>query len=216
MRAAIMQPNFIPWMGYFKLIEYCDLFIFLDDVEYSKNTWHNRNNLLLRDGSIYLWTLPVTVTSNSTKLNETFVNLKSLKIQKLKSLLVQNYKKSENYEMIECILSVIQDNNIPLSVVNETIIKHMMQYLGIETPTLKSSDLMVQGVRSEKLIRLLDHTGAKTYVSVMGAQSYMELDNFSNDFNGEVEFFKYSCKYSLCKLGHSEHNLSALNLILDV
>jgi len=89
MRVSIMQPNFIPWMGYFKLIENSDIFIFLDNVEYSKNSWHNRNRLLLSDGSIYTWTLPIRASNSKQYFNETFIEQKSLKLKKINNLIYE-------------------------------------------------------------------------------------------------------------------------------
>ena len=142
MRVAIMQPNFIPWMGYFKLIETSDLFIFLDDVEYSKNTWHNRNNLLLSDRSIYLWTLPIRASSSKQNFNNIFIDQNSLRINKLKNLLSQNFKKSANFDIFEKILDIIADQSLPLSIVNENIIKLMSIYLGITTNTQRASEVL--------------------------------------------------------------------------
>ena len=59
MKIAIMQPNFIPWLGFFEPMRAVDTFVLPDDVEFSKNTWHNRNRLLLKDGSVFTWTVPI-------------------------------------------------------------------------------------------------------------------------------------------------------------
>lgn len=215
MRVAIMQPNFIPWMGYFKLIETSDLFIFLDDVEYSKNTWHNRNNLLLNDGSIYLWTLPIRASSSKQNFNNIFIDQNSLRINKLKNLLRQNFKKSANFDIFERVLDIVEDQSLPLSIVNENIINLMSTYLGITTNTQRASEVLSEGMRSEKILGLLKEVGASTYIAVDGAKSYMMEDGFEEFFPGEIEFFKFSCEYSRQKLDGRQDNLSALNYILD-
>ena len=187
MRVAIMQPNFIPWMGYFKLIETSDLFIFLDDVEYSKNTWHNRNNLLLSDRSIYLWTLPIRASSSKQNFNNIFIDQNSLRINKLKNLLSQNFKKSANFDIFEKILDIIADQSLPLSIVNENIIKLMSIYLGITTNTQRASEVLSEGMRSEKILGLLKEVGASTYIAVDGAKSYMMEDDFEEFLNRKRE-----------------------------
>ena len=52
MKYAIMQPNFLPWAGYFNLLKKVDEFIFFDDVQFSKNSWNNRNLILLKNKKI--------------------------------------------------------------------------------------------------------------------------------------------------------------------
>ncbi len=215
MRVAIMQPNFVPWLGYFKLIETSDLFIFLDNVEYSKNTWHNRNNLLLSDGSIYLWTLPIRASCSKQNFNNIFVDQNSLRINKLKNLLSQNFKKSVNFDIFDKLLDIVTDSTLPLSMVNENIINIMSTYLGITTNTLRASEILSEGSRSEKILGLLEEVGASTYIAVDGAKSYMMEDGFEEFFPGKIEFFKFSCEYSRQKLDERQDNLSALNYILD-
>ena len=215
MRVAIMQPNFVPWLGYFKLIETSDLFIFLDNVEYSKNTWHNRNNLLLSDGSIYLWTLPIRASCSKQNFNNIFVDQNSLRINKLKNLLSQNFKKSVNVDIFDKLLDIVTDSTLPLSMVNENIINIMSTYLGITTNTLRASEILSEGSRSEKILGLLEEVGASTYIAVDGAKSYMMEDGFEEFFPGKIEFFKFSCEYSRQKLDERQDNLSALNYILD-
>ena len=58
MKIAIMQPTFLPWIGYFKLISEVDTFIFFDDAQYSKSSWHNRNRILVKNHINWL-TLPI-------------------------------------------------------------------------------------------------------------------------------------------------------------
>ena len=216
MRVAIMQPNFIPWLGYFKLMQSVDLFIFLDDVEYSKNSWHNRNKIFLRDSTIYTWTLPVSIPHRTSKFNEVYVNQNSLKLKKIKGLVDQNFKKKTNYKIFEEIYSTISTIDNKLSDVNIKVIKIMMKYLQLDVPTVRSSDMISSGKRSEKLLTLLNSVGATTYVAVQGAKDYMLLDDFTGKFGHHVEFFNFSCTYSSAKTGQIGENLSALNYILDV
>ena len=58
MISSIMQPTFLPWLGYFQLINSVDKFVFLDDVQYSKGSWHNRNQILLSGKKQWI-TIPI-------------------------------------------------------------------------------------------------------------------------------------------------------------
>ena len=69
-KCSIMQPHFFPWSGYFNLINKCDIFIFLDDVQFSKNSWQVRNKLFVNK-SIKWITVPTKKSSlKNTKINE--------------------------------------------------------------------------------------------------------------------------------------------------
>jgi hypothetical protein len=216
MRVAIMQPNFIPWLGYFKLIENVELFIFLDDAEYSKNTWHNRNRLLLKDNTIYTLTLPLSNHNNNSKFNEIYLNYNALNFKKLTRLINQNFKNRNNYKIFSQIFEVLCEENLPLSELNIKIIQLMMDYLGVSVNTEKSSNLEMVGKRSERILKILKAVNATTYVSVDGAKQYMETDGFYDAFEHRVEFFQYSCNYSLERTRNADIKLSALNYILDL
>jgi len=216
MRVAIMQPNFIPWLGYFKLMENVDLFIFLDDAEYSKNTWHNRNRLLLKDNTTYTLTLPLSSYKINSKFNEIYLNHNAFNFRKFTRLINQNFKNKNNYEIFAKIFEILSEKNQPLSELNIQIIHLMMDYLGIVTDTEKASNLELVGKRSERILKILKSVNATTYVSVDGAKHYMEMDGFYDAFEYRVEFFQYSCNYSLERTRNADIKLSALNYILDL
>ena len=211
-----MQPNFIPWLGYFKLIETVDLFIFLDDAEYSKNTWHNRNRLLLKDDTIFTFTLPLNSHRNNSKFSEIYINHQAFNLGKIIKLIDQNFKNKNNYRIFTKIFEILSDQTLPLSEINIKVIQLMMDYLGISVSTEKASNLVLDGRRSERLLKILKSVNATTYVSVGGAKHYMETDGFFDNFVHHVEFFQYSCQYSLEKTPNADVKLSALNYILDL
>ena len=70
MKCSIMQPHFLPWIGYFNLIAQSEKFIFLDDAQFSKNNWHNRNRIL--NNNLPLWiSVPIKSGNLKKKINET-------------------------------------------------------------------------------------------------------------------------------------------------
>ena len=76
-----MQPTYLPWAGYFNLIAQVDVFVFLDDAQFQKNSWHNRNRILLNHGTHWI-TVPVNRKALSQTINKSSVDEK------------QNWKKS--------------------------------------------------------------------------------------------------------------------------
>ena len=74
-KCAIMQPHFFPWSGYFNLISKVDKFVFLDDVQYSKNSWQNRN-YILTNKKRFLINIPVNKSSLDTNIKDKLINKK--------------------------------------------------------------------------------------------------------------------------------------------
>lgn len=85
-RAAIIQPNFFPWVGYFEIIKFVDIFIILDDVQYNKRDWRNRN-FISNNGTKLSITIPVqTKNKYSQKINETKISGNSWKNEIIKNI----------------------------------------------------------------------------------------------------------------------------------
>ena len=111
MRVAIMQPSFIPWLGYFALIKSVDKFVFLDDVQFDKRSWQQRN-YIFNNNSPFLLTVPVFSKGKmSQKINETVIDESSkYKNKHLKSI-VQAYSKAPFKKQVEELLRSSYDRN---------------------------------------------------------------------------------------------------------
>lgn len=83
MKLGIMQPYFFPYIGYWQLMTHVDTFVLLDDVNYIKRGWINRNNILL-NGKAHLFTIPIEGASQNKLIMETKMNF--LKMQRIKWL----------------------------------------------------------------------------------------------------------------------------------
>mgnify|MGYP001969097226 CR=1 FL=1 len=95
-----MQPTYLPWLGYFELIENCNIFIYLDDVQYVKKSFHNRNKIKTKDGQLFLNVPILTKGRLNQKINETRINnginwkrkhFKSIEINYCKAAYYNNY-----------------------------------------------------------------------------------------------------------------------------
>ena len=210
-----MQPNFIPWLGYFELMRLADQFVLLDDAQYSKNTWHNRNNLMLKDNSVFCWALPLSNIRSSSTFNGLYVNQSAINFKKLRKLFYQNFAGSKNYYLLEEIINYIQKDELTFAGLNEAILLLIKDCFNITTKIVKASDLNVSGQRSQRIINICKKLGASSYLATKGAQEYMEKDDFKNLFSGKIEYFQYTCGYSLKKTKSEQIKLSALDYLLD-
>ena len=101
MRIAIMQPTYLPWLGYFELIENCDIFVYLDDVQYVKKSYHSRNKIKTKNGELLLSVPIITKRRFSQKINETCINNEINWSRKhFKTIDINYFDKSKNIKLL--------------------------------------------------------------------------------------------------------------------
>ncbi len=177
---AILQPSYLPWLGYFDQIARSDLFVLYDDVAYDKHGWRNRNRIKGGDAPLWL-TVPVLNRGRTgQKLCEVEIdNTKNWQTKHLKSL-TQYYHRSRYYHEV---MGLMEDGlNSPASrLVGLTIglIRQLMDYLSIRTPLVRSSELDIPGERTERLVRLCNHFEATRYLTGDAAKSYLDETQFT-------------------------------------
>ena len=174
---AIHQPNFIPWIGYFNKIAHADIFIFLDDAQFSKNSFINRNRIKTVQGAQWL-TLPVNVRFGQLIREVGFANQTWPK-KHLKTI-EQNYKKApafeEYYPPFKVLIENTQYENI--SELNISIIEHISKWLELKTDFYHSSKLKVEGMGDDRLISLVKAVNGNVYLSGKGGAKYQNPDKF--------------------------------------
>ena len=175
MRVAIMQPTWLPWMGYFDLIDQVDLFVFLDTVQFTNRSWQCRNRIKTKQGRKWI-SLPVsTGTREDTTLNTALV-YPEYRMRKFLKTLQQEYSgarafKSEFPGLTEH-LSDISDGAC-LAEVNIDFIHFAMDRLQIPTQTVRAETLPEFDGRVMRLIEICRLFNADTYVSAPGSADYI-------------------------------------------
>jgi len=190
MRVAIHQPEHFPYMGFFQKMQACDLFIILDDVKYKKNNFQNRNKFLNSSGVDEWFTVPVEKKATSKLIKDVVVSNDSSWRRKLLAKIQQNMKVD---------VSEIYDSSRLIDI-NMKSICWSMNHLKINTPFIFSSNLFVDGSKSELLANMVRMVGGTTYISGSGGKDYLKMEYF----NGiDVEFFEpdipnyYSVLYNI-------------------
>ena len=179
MKCAIMQPTFLPWAGFFNLISDVDTFVFLDDAQLQKNSWHNRNRILVNQNAHW-----ISVPVKREKLGQTIAETKLDDSQRWRSkhvkLLQQVYSKHPFSKDILELCEILQkDDSIHLAELNIRLIKWFLFKMEISTTIVLASDLNIEGKRTERLINILKKLKASSYLSPKGAKEYLEEDGFS-------------------------------------
>ena len=219
MKCSIMQPTYLPWSGYFNLIYNTDVFIFLDDAQYSKGSWHNRN--LIINNSKKKWiTIPLKKNKLKTNLNKIYLyDLEEWKKDHI-SLLRQSYIKHPFYDSLEEIFNffLTLKTNI-LSELNISIIKFICEKLLITNKFIQSSHLEVKKQeRTDKLIDLLENFNVTEYLSPHGSMAYLLKDNFNYKTKINLKFSNYKTReYPQHSSKNSYHDkLSIIDIIANL
>ena len=189
-RVAIMQPYFLPYVGYFQLINSVDQFVIYDDIKYTKKGWINRNRFLL-NGSDSLFSIPISKASDSLNVNKRTIS-ETFDRAKLFNQFRGAYAKAPHYtEVAELIEKIVYfpDGNLFEYIKNSVI--QVCNYLEIKTPIITSSDLDVgTNLKSEtKVLAICKALGATEYVNPVGGIELYKQNTFESQ-NINLYFLK--------------------------
>lgn len=178
MKAAIIQSNYLPWKGYFDIIHDVDVFVFLEDVQYTHRDWRNRNKVKTPGGVKWL-TVPVLGGINQL-IHEAKIDYSQDWREKHKQTIHHSYASAPYYDSYKLeIFEILSKKFNFLSELNIFSIKKISKILGIETKFFNSKDLHIDGIKDDKLINICQTIGADSYLSGPAARNYIENDKFS-------------------------------------
>ena len=195
-RVAILQSNYIPWKGYFDIIHDVDLFVFYDDVQYTKNDWRNRNRIKTQNGAAWL-TIPT-----GTDIDRLICEVSLLDTRWAKNhykTLVQYYSKAPFFRQYQSLLEdvYLARRWATLSELNQYFIQIIArECLGITTEFADSRSYGASGKCLDRLLNLLKKTGAEEYISGPAAKGYIDKSHFEaagiqlvyKDYSGYPEY----------------------------
>ncbi|WP_419770588.1 MAG: WbqC family protein [Candidatus Marinarcus sp.] len=212
---AILQSNYIPWKGYFDLINMVDEFVFYDEVQYTKNDWRNRNKIKTLQGVQWL-TIPVKQESLEQKIKDTKISDKKWNIKHWRTL-SQNYSKANYYKEYKDIFEelYLTCNEEYLSQINYKFISTINDILGIKTKLRYSSEFELIDGQTEKLLSICKQCESNKYLSGPAAKDYFN-ESLAKQENIKIEWMNYS-EYKEYEQLHPpfEHGVSILDLIFN-
>lgn len=214
MKVAIHQPQYLPWPGYFNKMLNCDIFVFLDDVQYKKNEWQNRNRIKSFNGEMWL-TVPVHYKFGQ-KINEIKIDNKIFWRKDHIKAIRYSYQKakffSEFYPYIENLLKKEYELLIEINIDS---VKMVLDYLGIKKKTLRSSELKIEEKKTSRLVSICKQLSGDVYISGSGAKDYLMIEEFEK--NGiKVVFQEYSTPCYPQLFGEFIPNLSIIDMIFNI
>jgi hypothetical protein len=215
-KVAIIQSNYIPWKGYFDIINQVDEFILLDDVQYTRRDWRNRNMVKTGNGLQWL-TIPVNVKDNYlAKINEVTIADKQWPVKHW-AVIKQNYAKAAYFKQYREVFEelYLQTQEEYLSGVNYRFIAAMNNLLGITTKISWSTDFGAPEGKNERLVELCKKAGANEYISGPAAKDYLNEELF-NAQQIQVTWMDYSGYKPYGQLYPPfEHGVSVIDLIFN-
>lgn len=212
-KVAILQSNYVPWLGYFQLIDSVDEFILYDDVQFTKNDWRNRNRIKTPQGAQWL-SIPVG-KSIDRRIRD--VEVSAPWRENHWKTLELNYRRAPAFnETAKWLQPLYLESQLTnLSAINKSFIEAICRELGIRTRITSSSDYELIGDRNERLVNLCLQASATHYFSGPAAKAYLDPQKFS-DHSISVEWFEYPDQKPYPQLwGGFVEGLSALDFLMN-
>lgn len=212
-----MQPTYLPWSGYFNLIQSVDKFVFLDDVQFEKQSWQSRNRLL-QNGRELLLSIPIKKHALSSSIHQIDVNNLENWQQKQLTSLKQSYARSPYLEDVLTVLEpIFLESKKALIDYTIPIIKEFSLRLGFEVEWYRSSEITTQGNRSEKLVEICQFLNCNQYVSPVGSKSYLNADGVFAKSSVELVYQYFQPKpYTQIKTVDFVSHLSIVDVIANI
>jgi hypothetical protein len=178
-KLAIMQPYFLPYIGYFQLIASVDKFVIYDNIKYTKKGWINRNRML-QNGADKIFSIPLAKASDRLDIVEREIS-PDFSRQKLLSQFRGCYLKAPYFEdvwpLIESIV-LFQDENLFRYIENSIVL--ICDYLDIDTEIIVSSTVAANHdlISQDRVLALCEALGANTYVNASGGMELYSKEIF--------------------------------------
>lgn len=216
MKLAIMQPYFLPYIGYFQLLKAVDQFIVYDNIEFSKKGWIQRNRILM-EGKDYLFSLTLKKDSDYLNINErTLAESFSKTKDKILRIIDSAYRKAPYYQKVipvieECICC--EKRNLFDFIYNS--LQVIKNYFEIKTEFIISSTVRIESglSGSERVIALCKAMKCSKYINAIGGQKLYNKADFLK--HGIELFFIKTGQFSYQQFGNGFiPNLSIIDLMM--
>jgi WbqC-like protein family len=190
MIATIHQPQFMPWLGFYGKVACADALVLLDNVQFKKGEFQNRNRLRTPKGTTWL-TVPVLQHMGQT-LAEVEINnqvdWRKKHLATLRTLYSGTPGFAKLFPEIEAIYSRQWERLVPLA---EATVRLMLDYLGMDIPVYVASQMDVNETEpTRRLIRLCEQLGASHYIAGINGPSYMDMTQWDQS-DVEVVLHRY-------------------------
>lgn len=218
MKVVIIQPSFLPWRGYFHLIQRSDIFVFYDDVQYDKHSWRNRNIIKTNNGPQWITVPVLTKNKFGEKIDEIQINNASGGAwrRKIWNSIYHNYGKAKYFDKFSHFFADLfskEWNKLCELDIYATI--GICDMLGIKRNFYRSSELGISGEKIPRLINICKKFGANHYISGPTARDYISSDEEFVHSGIKLEFHNYDYPKYQQLYGNFISNVSIIDLLFN-
>jgi len=216
MIVGAIQPGYMPWLGFFDIMNRADVFVVEDCLQYTKQDWRNRNRIRSANGAAYL-TVPVKKGPAERKINEVEIDSNQPWRQKHLNMLRQNYARAPYWKHYQQILEEVYATHWQMLIdLDMWWIEFIAHELGIQTPLVKLSqlDLSFSTDKTGSLIALTKKLNGDSFLEGASGQSFLDAVRFSEE-GLTIIFQDYQCKPYHQQYEPFMSHLSAIDLILN-
>lgn len=212
---TVLQPGYLPWLGFFDQMRRSDVFVYYDDVQYDKHGWRNRNRIKAPTGPAWL-TVPVLDSGrHGQAILDAEIDNRLPWARKHLGSIRQYYAQAPGFDAaypeLESLLKRPWRYLVDLDL---TLADWLGGRLGVRGTIARSSELGIRGERSRRLLEICRHFGADRYLSGNAAQSYLEVELFAAE-GIQVEWQNFRHPVYPQRYGEFLSHLSALDLLLN-
>ena len=215
MTVVVLQPGYLPWLGFFDQMRRADVFVYYDDVQYDTHGWRNRNRIKTQHGPLWL-TVPVRHSGLSKpRILDVDIDARTNWARKHVASIRQAYAGAQfAKQYVPALEEVLTRRWERLVDVDLAVAGLMAGWLGVQPRVERVSTLRIDGGQSERLINICRHFGATRYLSGSAAREYLDVPLFER--NGiEVEWQDFVHPVYPQLHGEFVPYLSAVDLILN-
>jgi hypothetical protein len=212
---VVLQPSYLPWLGFFDQMRRADVFVYYDDVQFDKHGWRNRNRIKSAAGPQWL-TVPVRHHGlDKPRILDVEIDNRAPWARKHIGGIRQCYAKApyvgRYLPELEELLQRPWERLVDLDL---AVAEQMCTWLGLQRRTVRSSELGIGGERSERLLKICQHFQASRYVSGNAAQAYLDVELFARH-GIAVEWQNFEHPVYPQQHGEFVGYLSAIDLLLN-
>ncbi len=213
---AIMQPTFLPWVGYFALMDRVDRFVLLDDVQFDKRSWQQRNRIKTANGPIWLTVPVLTKGRREQTILEAEIQPEARFAETALKTLEHAYSKAAHFApVMDRIAPAFEAAGQGLCALNVALIDALCELMGLQADMVRSSATPVTSSKAQRLADLCRAHGARRYLSPPGSKDYLDGDPALAEAGVELAYLNYIHPEWPQLHGRFEPYMSALDLVMN-
>jgi hypothetical protein len=191
-RVAIMQPTYLPWSGYFGLMQSVDVFVLLDSVQFARRSWQQRNQIKTANGAQWLSVPVLSKGKRDQLICEVELDKSSGFAATHRRSIEMSYAKTPHFKQYaDTLLHLLDNSSLLLADMTIALILQLKAQLGIETRVMRASELDGSGTKADLLVSLCKQIGATAYLSPPGSKDYLDESDAFEKIGVPVQYYEF-------------------------